>query len=184
MPVYPIARIVGIDHLVNEFCFGVGRYLPGHAINALYGRDQRLGHRRLGDKEGELDRRFQGGQDSVYALEAKDRALDGAGQIIFQVAQSYLNDPSGRPLDLDQILEVEDHVLVPVLDQQVEIGVDHRGFIPAADLERGRANTITLVDLRLHFRIFDGIDHFGRKLAVGRYLIFPQHIPYAWGQRR
>jgi hypothetical protein len=58
----------------------------------------------------------------------------------------------------DQILEAQVHGLVAIADQDVEVGVDHRGLVAVRDLEGRGLDAVGLVGLGLELGVCNRID--------------------------
>jgi hypothetical protein len=136
-----------------------------------------------GDEAAETHRLGQIGEEIAAALIAVEDLADDAGEVVLGVAQAHVQIGLALDLDVDQVLKAERLELIAVLDQDVEIGVDHRGLILGRGLEGDGADPVLLAGLALELGRALRVDEFDLDPAAAGDLILAQQIADLGDQR-
>ena len=110
--------------------------------------------------------------------------LDGQSNVVLGIAKFNFQVGLTLHLDLDEIAEIEYLILVTILDQDIEVGVDHRCLILAGELEGHRLDIVLFVCLLLQFRMLLGIDEFHTHPALRGDRVLLQQVAQARHQWR
>lgn len=137
-----------------------------------------------GNIAGESDRIFDVGEKIATGLVAVKHLLDGPGDVVFRVAQIDIQLLVTEGFHLDQVAKAEGLKLVAILDEDIEVGIGHRGLVFAGGLERNGLDIVFLSGLLLHLGIFLGIDKFDMNLGSADDRIFLEQVPQLRNQRR
>ena len=176
---------------------GAGVDLPVHqrAARALGQRASGLGHQRArfvqlrrqrvrGHVQRQLHGIAQRREQRVDAAEPGRRLLDGARQVVLEVAQPHLGTPVAAAIDPDQILEAQHLVLVAVADQHVEVGVDDALLEAVLNLKGRGPDAVALRGLLLGLWIGAGVDYLGGDRAAAGDAVLLQQAADLRRQRR
>ena len=148
-------------------------------------RDQRLGQPFVGGEvAGELHRAGQVVEDAAAALESVQHLLDGAGDVVLWILQLHVQVVLALHFDFDQIAKAQHFVLVAVLHQHVEVGVDQACLVAVGHLERHRTNAVLGVGFVFEFRVRGGVDQLQAHLAGAGHFVLRQQVLQLRRQRR
>ena len=123
-------------------------------------------------------------EQRIDAAEPRRRLLDGARQIVLEVAQAHLDGGAAAAVDPYQVLEPQHLVLIAVADQHVEVGVDDALLEAVLDLEGRGADAVALRGLFLGLRVGAGVDHLGGDGAAAGDAVLLQQAADLRRQRR